>query len=288
MVNKFADIANLLIYPIDFRRRFPTLVDAMVQRVEAPWSRESEAVSDLQTLNAQFEGQRPELLLDWAQRCFGDELILSTSFGADSALMLHLVSQHVPNIRVVFIDTGYLFPETYRFAEQLTARFGLDVRVYSPLITPARQEALYGRLWQGTAQDLERYHYLNKVEPMDRALRELAPRAWISGVRRHQTAFRNQLRPVEPHQQQLKLHPILHWTPEDVRRYMSEHQLPYHPLFDQGYRSIGDVHSTRPTSADQDPRSGRLLGEHRECGIHLPRAAQLPAAPSPAPAAPIR
>lgn len=245
----------------------------MAQGVEVSRSSESETAIDLAHLNAQFEGQRPQLLLDWARRCFGEDLILSTSFGAESALMLHLVSESIPHIRVVFIDTGYLFPETYRFAEQLTERFKLDVRVYTPRFTPARQEALFGRLWQGNQQELERYHQLNKVEPMDRALRELAPRAWLSGVRRHQTAFRQQLSPIEPHQQLLKLHPILHWTQQDVAQYMAEHQLPYHPLYQQGYRSIGDVHSTRPTSSEQDPRAGRLLGEHSECGIHLPRAA---------------
>ena len=226
---------------------------------------------DLERVNRELEGAPAAEILRWAHATFGDSLIMSSSFGAESALMLHLVTQVIPRIPVVFLDTGYLFPETYTFADELEKRFALNLKVYSPRMTAARQEALYGRLWQGDDDDLDRYQRINKVEPMDRALAELGAKGWIAGLRRSQTEFRAALRPVELTDGVYKVHPILDWSREDISRYMAEHELPYHPLFHYGYRSIGDVHSTVPTTSGQDERDGRFLGSKRECGIHLPR-----------------
>jgi len=229
---------------------------------------------DLDAVNSALAEASPEATLEWAGRTFGDRMIVTSSFGADSAVMLHLMSRVLPKVPVVFLDTGYLFAETYRFAEELTARLKLDVRVYSPLLTAARQEALHGKLWEGDARALERYHQINKVEPMDRALRELAPLAWIAGLRAKQNRYRAGLRKVELQDGVYKVHPILAWDDEEVHRYLRANDLPYHPLRKLGYRSIGDVHSTFPTEQGEDPRAGRRLGEHTECGIHLPRTAQ--------------
>jgi phosphoadenosine phosphosulfate reductase len=229
------------------------------------------AALDLDALNLRLAEASPEAVLEWARDTFGEQLILTSSFGADSALMLHLVSRVIPRIPVVFLDTGYLFPETYQFAEALRQRFDLDLRTYSPLITAARQEALHGRLWEGDQQALEVYNKINKVEPMDRALRELAPRGWIAGLRRGQTAHRAGLRRVDFQDGIYKIHPILTFSDEDVHHYLRANDLPYHPLRTRGYRSIGDVHSTFPTAEGEDPRAGRRLGIHSECGIHLPR-----------------
>lgn len=226
---------------------------------------------DLDAVNTALAHAPPLSILEWTREQFGDSIILTSSFGADSALMLHLVTRVLPRVRVVFLDTGYLFPETYRFAEELTQRFELDVRVYSPLVTAARQEALHGKLWEGDEQDLELYNHINKVEPMDRALRELQPRAWIAGLRAQQNAHRSTLRPVEFASGVYKVHPIIGWSHEDVHHYVRANDLPYHPLRARGYRSIGDAHSTFPTREGEDARSGRRLGEKSECGIHLPR-----------------
>ncbi len=232
-----------------------------------------EAVIDLESVNRALDGAPAEDVLRWVRDTFADEVILSSSFGAESALMLHLVKPWVPNVKVVFIDTGYLFPETYRFAQELTERFELDVRVYSPQVTAARQEALFGKRWEGDKSALDDYLKVNKVEPMNRAVQELKPKAWLAGLRRNQTEFRKSLSPVELSEGVYKVHPILSWGEEEILHYMRSNDLPYHPLYKRGYRSIGDEHSTFPTLEGEDPRAGRNLGEKKECGIHLPRVA---------------
>lgn len=244
--------------------------------VPEPESPEGDAL-DLDAVNADLKDAPAEHVVRWARDTFGRGLVMSSSFGAESAVMLHLVSRLVPGIPVIFLDTGYLFPETYTFAEELAQRFGLNLKVYTPRMSAARQEALHGRMWEGSDEDLARYNRLNKVEPMDRALAELGATAWIAGLRASQTDFRKGLRVVEPHGAPgglVKVHPILGWTKEDVRRYLFAHDLPYHPLYHYGYRSIGDWHSTTPTTLDQDERDGRHLGAKKECGIHLPRTAE--------------
>jgi phosphoadenosine phosphosulfate reductase len=229
---------------------------------------------DLDEVNDALTDADAEEVIRWAAETFGEQLVISSSFGAHSALMLHLATRVLPRIPVIFLDTGYLFPETYQFAEALRAKFDLRLEVYTPRMTAARQEALYGRLWNGEADDLRRYHELNKIEPMERALDELSARAWLAGLRAEQTEFRSGLRKVALQDGTYKVHPILDWTREDVDAYMVEHDLPHHPLYAWGYRSIGDVHSTVPIDPDDDDRAGRLLGEKRECGIHLPRSAE--------------
>ncbi|MBC7171356.1 MAG: phosphoadenylyl-sulfate reductase [Polyangiaceae bacterium] len=225
---------------------------------------------DLDRANDELVDASPEDVVAWAAARFGSRLVLSTSFGATSALMLHLVSRVAPETKVICIDTGYLFPETYRFAEDLSRRFRIDVKWYAATMSHARQEALYGKMWEDGEEGVERYLRINKVEPMQRALGELGAQAWLAGLRADQTEHRAALRPVEVQNGRVKVHPILGFTDDDVNRYMEQHDLPFHPLYAQGYRSIGDHHSTLPTTGDMDPRDGRILGKKRECGLHLP------------------
>ncbi|MGF1464732.1 MAG: phosphoadenylyl-sulfate reductase [Sandaracinaceae bacterium] len=225
---------------------------------------------DLDRVNAELASADALETLRWAAATFGDGLVMTSSFGSHSALMLHLVTRVVPKVPVIFLDTGYLFPETYQFAEALRARLDLRLEVVTPRMTAARQEALYGRLYDGDDDELQRYQELNKVEPLQRALRELGATGWLAGLRAEQTAFRSGLRKVERQSGVLKIHPILDWTSDEVEAYLAEHDLPHHPLYAWGYRSIGDAHSTVPTQEGQDPRDGRRLGDKRECGIHLP------------------
>lgn len=225
---------------------------------------------DLDVANAGLEGKSAEAIVRWAGERFGRGLVLSSSFGAQSAVMLHLVTRVLPEIPVVWVDTGYLFPETYRFAAELTERLGLNLKVYSPAMTPARFEAVHGKTWEEGVEGLDAYHEVFKVEPMRRALRELGATAWFAGLRAKQSDTRASLRALGAQDGVVKVHPILSWTTKQVHDYLTDHDLPYHPLVEQGYASIGDVHSTRPITAGEDERAGRFGGLKQECGIHLP------------------
>lgn len=225
---------------------------------------------DLTEVNAKLADASAEEVIAWSAELFGEGLVMSTSFGAHSAVMLHLVSRVAPGTPVIFVDTGYLFAETYRFADELGRRLGLDVKVYGPAMTAARQEALYGLRWEQGDEGVDSYLQLNKVEPMKRALDELGATGWLAGLRNNQTEHRAGLPRVGVQDGRVKVHPILHWSTEEVESYVEDNDLPFHPLFAEGYRSIGDHHSTLPTTADMDPRDGRILGKKRECGLHLP------------------
>jgi len=225
---------------------------------------------DIDAINHSLRDWSPEAVVRWAADHFGGRLAVSSSFGAHSAAMLHLVTRVVPDIPVIFIDTGYLFAETYRFAAELEQRFSLNLHVFSPAITAARQEALRGKLWEEGDEGVRQYLATNKVEPMQRALSTLGISAWMAGLRSSQTEHRRQLQKVTLQDGRIKIHPILSWTSAQVDEYLAAHGLPHHPLFREGYRSIGDWHSTEPVAPDEDERAGRLLGVKRECGLHLP------------------
>ena len=204
----------------------------------------------------------------WALREHGESVVLSTSFGIQSAVMLHLVSREVPDVPVVFIDTGYLFPETYRFADALTERLQINLKTYRPLSSAAHQEAVHGKLWEQGLEGLERYNRINKIEPMNRAIVELGATTWLSGLRRQQSNSRLE-RPFLQKQNKIwKLYPILDWSDRDIYTYLKEHDLPYHPLWDQGYVSVGDWHSTSKLGEGMSEEETRFGGLKRECGLH--------------------
>jgi len=222
----------------------------------------------LEDWNRDLETRSAEERVHWALQEYRGHAALSTSFGVQAAVMLHLVTRIDPQIPVVFVDTGYLFPETYRFAEDLTARLELNLKVYTPLLTPARQEALYGKLWEQGIEGLEKYGRLNKVEPMNRALRELNARVWLTGLRRDHASSREELPVLKPQNRVLKVHPIIDWTDRQIGEYLRAHDLPYHPLWEQGYISVGDVHSTTRYADGMRPEDTRFSGLKRECGLH--------------------
>lgn len=186
--------------------------------------------------------------------------------------MLHLVTQVVPNILVIWVDTGYLPAETYHFAEELSRQLNLNLKLYQSPLTPGRMEALYGKLWnKKNLESLNLYDHIRKVEPMQRALLELNATAWLAGLRRTQTSHRESLERIEQQGNYYKVHPILHWDSRDIYQYLKVHNLPYHPYFNQGYVSVGDWHSSRPMIAgDENERDSRFHGLKQECGLHLP------------------
>jgi phosphoadenosine phosphosulfate reductase len=204
----------------------------------------------------------------WAVETFGDGLVLTTSFGIQAAVMLHLVTRVAPKIPVIFIDTGYLFPETYKFARELTESLGLNLKKYVPAMTAAEQEALHGKQWEQGVDGLKRYNLINKVEPMDRAVRDLGAKAWLAGLRRTQGSTRETLQVVQRQNKVTKIHPIIDWDNRTVHRYLTQHGLPYHPLWDQGYVSVGDWHSTTKLLDGMKEEDTRFGGVKRECGLH--------------------
>jgi len=227
---------------------------------------------DLDGVNEGLRDRSAVEIVQWAAEAFGDDLVMSTSFGIQSAVGLHLVTQIRPAIPVIWVDTGYLPSETYQFAEHLTNKLKLNIKVYQAEMSPARMEALYGKLWESDdVAQLNRYDRIRKVEPMQRAVRELNARAWIAGLRAEQTDHRKTLPIVGRQWSRYKVHPILDWSSKDVYEYLTANELPYHPLFDQGYTTVGDWHSSRPVTADDaHERDTRFGGKKQECGLHLP------------------
>ena len=226
---------------------------------------------DIQQRNQQLADVDAHQFVEWAAETFGERLVMSTSFGVQAAVMLHLVTRVIPNIPVIWIDTGYLLPETYQFAEKLTHRLKLNVKGFQSPVSPARMEALFGRLWEkDDIAALDRYDEIRKVEPMRRALRELRADAWLAGLRTEQTDNRKTLPRIHRVNGYYKLLPILHWTSKEIHEYLRTHALSYHPLYEKGYATVGDWHSSRPLSeSDRHERDTRFRGLKQECGIHL-------------------
>ncbi|MEO1244685.1 MAG: phosphoadenylyl-sulfate reductase [Pseudomonadota bacterium] len=216
----------------------------------------------------QLEAMTAEDRIAWSLAELPGEHILSSSFGAQSAVMLHLLVSQKPDLPVVFIDTGYLFPETYRFVDSLTRRLALNLKVYRSELSSAWQEARYGRRWEDGLEGLDAYNRDNKVLPMERALNELSAGTWFSGVRRSQSGSRADKPVAESSGDRWKVHPIADWSDRDVYQYLKRHDLPYHPLWEQGYVSIGDVHSTQKLAEAGSAEASRFFGLKRECGLH--------------------
>jgi len=223
----------------------------------------------LEDLNDWLAARDADERVAWALATLPGEQALSSSFGAQSAAILHLVTKQRGDIPVILVDTGYLFPETYRFADELTARLGLNLKVYRPAIGIAWMEARLGKLWEKGRDGLEQYNRLRKVEPMRRALTELDARTWIAGLRRSQTAERRAIDFLELRDGRWKFHPVADWSDRNVWTYLQENNLPYHPLWERGYISIGDTHTTRPWESGMREEDTRFFGLTRECGLHF-------------------
>lgn len=194
--------------------------------------------------------------------------VMTSSFGAQAAVSLHMLTSVQPDLPVILLDTGYLFPETYDFIVDLKARLKLNLHIYSARMSPTMQEALYGERWSQGLEGLDAYNRDNKVEPLQRAFQEMAAGTWFTGIRRSQAATREATPFLELVNGRYKVAPIADWSDKDVYEYLNRHNLPYHPLWHQGYISIGDVHTTRSVYEVDDVSQTRFFGLKRECGIH--------------------
>ncbi len=235
---------------------------------EAANSPDAAPALDLDALNPQLEAMDAQARVAWALEHGPSTHVLSSSFGAQAAVALHLLTSQKPDIPVVLVDTGYLFPETYRFADELAERLNLNLQVYRPLVSRAWMEARHGRLWEQGVVGLDNYNQLRKVEPMRRALDELRAGTWFTGLRRSQSASRAGTPVLQLRGGRLKVSPIADWSDRDVWQYLKKHDLPYHPLWHEGYVSIGDFHTTQRWEPGMKDEDTRFFGLKRECGIH--------------------
>ncbi|NRA60596.1 MAG: phosphoadenylyl-sulfate reductase [Psychrobium sp.] len=205
----------------------------------------------------------------WALQHLPNNHALSSSFGIQSAVMLHLLSSQQSDIPVILTDTGHLFQETYQFIDNLSQRLSLNLRIYQSKFSAAWQQARYGKEWEQGLDGLDAYNKRNKVEPMQRALSELDVGTWFSGLRSSQASSRQGLPIVEIRGQRYKFLPIIDLSNKQVHEYLTEHDLPYHPLWEEGYVSLGDVHSTTKLEAGMSEEDTRFNGMKRECGLHF-------------------
>ena len=223
---------------------------------------------DLGKINQAFEAFSAHKRVEQALELLPGAHVMTSSFGAQAAVMLHLVNEVMPKIPVILIDTGYLFPETYRFIDDLKERLDLNLKVVRSDESPAWQESRFGKLWDQGLDGIEQYNRINKQEPLNRALKEMGAETWFSGLRRVQAETRSKTAPIELKRGRYKVHPLCDWTDRDVGQYLSKHGLPYHPLWEKGYLSIGDWHTTRSLAQVDSMEELRFFGLKRECGLH--------------------
>ena len=226
---------------------------------------------ELDQINKTLAGASAEERVAYALERWKPNIVLTSSFGAQAAVLLHMVTQQWPEIPVVLLDTQYLFPETYTFIDELTERLALNLKIYSSPISREWQEARHGKLWEQGVDGIGKFNEINKVEPMARALEDLSVQAWIAGLRREQSSTRRELETLAEQGGRVKVHPIYDWSNRDVYQYLTKHGLPYHPLFYKGYVSIGDVMTSRPLGEGMTEEETRFFGLKRECGLHEPK-----------------
>jgi phosphoadenosine phosphosulfate reductase len=221
----------------------------------------------LSLTEADLEALTAEDVLRWSHEVFGDKLCLSCSWQKQSSVLLHMVSELGLDIDVIELDTHLFFKETYETRERLVERYGLQL-IRPDILTVAEQHKREGpNLWE---RNPDRCCHIRKVEPLLRALDPYD--AWISGIRRDQSPSRATTKKLEDSERYgvWKIQPLADWSEADVWNYITANEIPYNPLHDAGYRSIGCIPCTRPTRPDEEERAGRWAGSDKlECGIHL-------------------
>jgi len=210
----------------------------------------------------------PQRTLAWAFDTFGDRVAISSAFGAEGMVLIDMASRVRKDFRLFTIDTEFLFPETYALMDRIEQKYEVKIEKVLSLLSPEDQEHLHGEaLW---ARDPDQCCNLRKVEPLRRKLSEL--RSWITSIRRDQTSFRRAARKIEWDVKfgLVKVNPIADWTSKQIWRYLHDHDVPYNPLHDKDYPSIGCTHCTRAIRPGEDARAGRWPGTAKtECGLHM-------------------
>lgn len=223
--------------------------------------------AELKGVSDGFEGAQPETILRWAFEEFGDEVALATGFGSEGCVLVDALARVSPRARIFYLDTDLLFPDTYALIERLRARYGVRFERRATVLSLEAQAERYGeRLWERDPGECCR---LRKVEPLRETLAGL--RAWITAIRREQTPARAGAGIVERDAKfgLVKINPLAAWSSRDVWEYISKRDVPYNPLHDLGYPSIGCTPCTTLVRIGEDPRAGRWRGTAKtECGLH--------------------
>jgi phosphoadenosine phosphosulfate reductase len=224
---------------------------------------------EVERIQAAAETWNPEDLLRWAASVFGRHVEIASGFGVEGMALIDIAARVTPAIRVFTLDTEFLFPETYALMQQTEKRYGIRIERLKPALTPLQQEQAHGpALW---SRDPDACCGLRKVEALRKKLSSL--RGWITSIRRDQTAARASARKIEWDEKfhLVKINPLADWTTKQVWRYIHDHGVPYNPLHDRGYPSLGCTHCTRAVQPGEDPRAGRWSGFNKtECGLHAP------------------
>jgi phosphoadenosine phosphosulfate reductase len=221
----------------------------------------------IEAMAERLEEASPQDVLLEAFNEFGDGVAIATGFGAEGAALIDMAVKINPQPNIFFLDTGFLFPETYELRRRMEDRYGIEIRAVQTAITPEIQDEMFGpRLW---SRDPDLCCRLRKLEPLKEALHGLD--AWVTAIRRDQTPARAVARAAEWdfRWQLVKINPLVRWTKREVWNYIAKYDVPYNPLHDAGYPSIGCTHCTRAVRADENERAGRWAGHVKtECGLH--------------------
>jgi phosphoadenosine phosphosulfate reductase len=228
----------------------------------------ADSLRRLQSLNLEFERQAPQEVLAYAIATYFPEIVLASSFGAEDVALIDMVHRINPATPILYLDTDFLFKETYETREALIRKYGIAPIQIKSRFTPEQQAERFGeKLWERRPDECCNQR---KVEPLTRALKSY--KAWITGIRRDQSPTRAQAPIVEwdAKFELVKFNPLARWTNEDVWAYIRLHGVPYNPLHEQGYPSIGCTYCTRPVQPGEDSRAGRWVGFTKtECGLHI-------------------
>jgi phosphoadenosine phosphosulfate reductase len=219
-------------------------------------------------IQALAESWSAEETLEWASEKFPrDGVAIASSFGMEDMVLVDMASKLTQRIPVFTLDTNFLFPETYKLIESVENKYGTAIERLQPELTPEEQARAHGEaLW---TRKPDQCCHMRKIEPLQKKLSGL--RAWVTGIRRKQSPTRAATRKVEWDSKfnLVKVNPLAEWSTRQVWEYLQQHRVPYNPLHDQGYPSIGCTHCTRPIQAGQHERAGRWSGfEKTECGLH--------------------
>lgn len=230
----------------------------------------SELIAELKSLSDSFESKQPQEVLTSVLERYAPKIVLACSFGAEDVALVDMVHRINPSVPLFYLDTDFLFPETYATRDRIIQHYDLkpaQVLQVKSLLTPERQAEQYGEaLW---SKEPDRCCQLRKVEPLTRVLKGFD--AWITGIRRDQAPSRANAGLIEWDQkfELVKVNPLARWSWADVWTYIRVYEVPYNPLHDQNYPSIGCTHCTAPVAPGDDPRAGRWKNFAKtECGLH--------------------